>query len=667
MISHGLILFCFLYLFKSSDVLINTPTQSVPQETFKVDYYEQCVTELSENWQESLEDIETRVQKGEDLLEKASLSLCLGDYYSGLIDGPVGQLDLYKSFYNYIFASSQHNKHLQKAQYMIAFLLSLHPEVAPEPFSKSGSSVINVSTNQPLSLLYYQFAAQGGSKDAKLALAYRVSRGASTPESCPTSTEWYREITQQALVNENWKPTIELKSNYVYLSEEYEAGKNTLENEREIIYLYAYSADNGNVDSQVAMGTVFLEGLGGNEQSYDIAFKYYLIAAEEEEPQALLYLGYMYLHGYGCKQDNATAIKYFEEAVAAGVPEACTQLGIMYLNGWSVKQDLVEAVRFFDIAVKQNEPWALLELGRLYYTGKGVAKNFQTAHKYFQKSSQAGNLPALYNLAILTENGFGTVPSCPLAIQYLQKIVERTYLREINLKAYNKFVEGNYENALMLYEMTANQGSILGQENAAWMYENNLGSTAISQIKARPYAAAENDHTQLVLLSNEEIKLQQERIGNYSQEIQNEKKAFYFYQLAAAQLSSKAYLKLGDYLYYGKAGLEVNYISAAACYSMASNLKNGQAAFNLGTMHHLGIGLAKDLHLAKRNYDKAIEMTPEAYVPSILAIYLIQIEWALSPILSEDGLIWGMAWDTVLIAILTTLLAGAVVIRRYLS
>jgi hypothetical protein len=45
----------------------------------------------------------------------------------------------------------------------------------------------------------------------------------------------------------------------VQLSEEYESGKNTLENERDIIALSAYSADNGNVDSQIAMGTIYLE------------------------------------------------------------------------------------------------------------------------------------------------------------------------------------------------------------------------------------------------------------------------------------------------------------------------------------------------------------------------------------------------------------------------
>lgn len=45
----------------------------------------------------------------------------------------------------------------------------------------------------------------------------------------------------------------------MHLSDEYESGKNTLENERDIISLSAYSADNGNVDGQIAMGTIYLE------------------------------------------------------------------------------------------------------------------------------------------------------------------------------------------------------------------------------------------------------------------------------------------------------------------------------------------------------------------------------------------------------------------------
>jgi hypothetical protein len=101
-----------------------------------VDPYKSCVNSLSSgNWKTSADALEQRMTTLENNIEKASLSLCLGDYYSGLIDGPVGQLDLYKSFYYYLFASSYRIPLVEKAQYMIGFLLSIHPEVAPEPFS----------------------------------------------------------------------------------------------------------------------------------------------------------------------------------------------------------------------------------------------------------------------------------------------------------------------------------------------------------------------------------------------------------------------------------------------------------------------------------------------------------------------------------------------------
>lgn len=78
-------------------------------------------------------------------------------------------------------------------------------------------------------------------------------------------------------------------------------------------------------------------------------------------------------------------------------------------------------------------------------------------------------------------------------------------------------------------------------------------------------------------------------------------------------------------------------------------------------------------------------MSPEAYVPCMLALSLIQLEWAIMPFLSgftfllifmfvlvclihsEEAVFWGMAWDSVLICILTTLLVIALAVRRYLS
>ena len=47
-------------------------------------------------------------------------------------------------------------------------------------------------------------------------------------------------------------------------------------------------------------------------------------------------------------------------------------------------------------------------------------------------------------------------------------------------------------------------------------------------------------------------------------------------------------------------------------YLQASQHRSAQAMFNLGLMHEHGIGLPKDLHLAKRYYDMVLSTDPKA-------------------------------------------------------
>ena len=46
--------------------------------------------------------------------------------------------------------------------------------------------------------------------------------------------------------------------------------------------------------------------------------------------------------------------------------------------------------------------------------------------------------------------------------------------------------------------------------------------------------------------------------------------------------------------------------------------------FNLGAMHEHGLGLPKDLHLAKRYYDMAPSTDPKAFAPVKLALWKLQ-------------------------------------------
>ncbi|CAH2216167.1 jg18041, partial [Pararge aegeria aegeria] len=52
----------------------------------------------------------------------------------------------------------------------------------------------------------------------------------------------------------------------------------------------------------------------------------------------------------------------------------------------------------------------------------------------------------------------------------------------------------------------------------------------------------------------------------------------------------------------------------------SEQLHNAQATFNLGYMHERGLGLTRDLHLAKRCYDLAADASPDARLPAALAL-----------------------------------------------
>lgn len=70
----------------------------------------------------------------------------------------------------------------------------------------------------------------------------------------------------------------------------------------------------------------------------------------------------------------------------------------------------------------------------------------------------------------------------------------------------------------------------------------------------------------------------------------------------------------------------MDYETAAGHYRLASEQQhNAQAMFNLGYMHEQGLGMAKDIHLAKRCYDLAAETSTDAKVPVALALLKLNL------------------------------------------
>ena len=67
--------------------------------------------------------------------------------------------------------------------------------------------------------------------------------------------------------------------------------------------------------------------------------KWFRLAAEQGDPNALYALGLMYQNGQGVPQNYIEAVKWFRFAVLWGRANAQYNLGFMYANGQGVPQD----------------------------------------------------------------------------------------------------------------------------------------------------------------------------------------------------------------------------------------------------------------------------------------------------------------------------------------
>jgi SEL1 protein len=101
--------------------------------------------------------------------------------------------------------------------------------------------------------------------------------------------------------------------------------------------------------------------------------------------------------------------------------------------------------------------------------------------------------------------------------------------------------------------------------------------------------------------------------------------------------------------------------------------------FNLAYMHENGLGLRKDMHLAKRFYDMASETSGEAAVPVALALFKLNLLFYFENLLKNnlnDLLFFpshyfdnsiSSNWDIYLMAILGGLISFIYLFRRRIN
>jgi len=452
---------------------------------------------------------------------------------------------------------------------------------------------VGFPANQAKAFLYWSFAANSGIMSADMALGFRYTKGVGVAYNCEAAMIHYQRAAGKVMNSISYSGgNAKAKWNLEQLNSATfdESGLHDIN----LINYYELLANQGEVEAMVKLGEMFVDR--AYERDYQRAADLYRNAAKSL-PVASARLGRLYLDGRGVPKDYRTGYEYLKSAADRKSAMGQTYLGVLFEEGTyphlAIKDKVDpsitgvprydEAIKYYKLAVEQGFPEACYRLAMMQLEGRGTKPDIRSAVKNLQIAAQHQNIKAIYQLAVMQSSGRGIPRNCPAAVDMFKNVAERGIYARLFMHAGQQFKSENCQSSYVIYANLAEMGFSIAQANVAELLEN--GEITITGEQS-PYP-----------------------------------RALASFQRAALQGIVSARVKVGDYYFYGQ-GTAVDEKLAGDNYREAAESHgNGQAFFNLGWMHHHGVGLDKDMHLAKRFYDQAIEVSPEdATLPATLAI-----------------------------------------------
>ena len=232
------------------------------------------------------------------------------------------------------------------------------------------------------------------------------------------------------------------------------------------------AAKKGDGDSQNTLGTYYYAGKKV-KQSYEVALKWFSMAAKQKHVKAMANMGLCYQLGHGTKKDSLMAVKLYKESIKAGNSELVKQrednlenshsafdirlladlydngcgdavkknqeLALKYYkmaadngdafsaykygeslcNGKGVKVDKAKGAIYLSRAVKHRIPNAMMLLGNLLYKGDGVQQDYAKAMSLYKQVAVKNNPVAMWNIGIMYKKGLGVKQNYLIALQWL--------------------------------------------------------------------------------------------------------------------------------------------------------------------------------------------------------------------------------------------------------
>lgn len=184
-------------------------------------------------------------------------------------------------------------------------------------------------------------------------------------------------------------------------------------------------AEEGDVNAQLTLGYMYLYGEEGVEIDYNKAFRYYSMAAAQNDSVAVNNLGSLYYSGIGTEKDYLKAATLFDRAAKLGNVEASVNLAFIYLSGSSIGKNSRAAMELFKKAAEKGNPTAEFMLGYAYYRGFVYPQDYGKAVRLIRSAAEAGYSDAQYMLAEMYLKGYGITQNYGNAVKFLRLAVEQ--------------------------------------------------------------------------------------------------------------------------------------------------------------------------------------------------------------------------------------------------
>lgn len=177
-------------------------------------------------------------------------------------------------------------------------------------------------------------------------------------------------------------------------------------------------AEEGNVDACLTLGYMYLYGENGVARDEAKAFKYYSMAATQEDKIAVNNLGSLYYSGIGTPKNVVKAAQMFEKAAKLGNGEAAINLAFIYLTSPRSSTNKARIVELLQQAAAGDNITAQYMVGYAYYRGYAVNKDFKKAFDLIKLAASSYD-EAQYELAQRYINAEGTPRNYGNAVKYL--------------------------------------------------------------------------------------------------------------------------------------------------------------------------------------------------------------------------------------------------------